>query len=574
MNNMKIGTRLGFGFGSIILLLIIIAFVSIHRLKSGNEKTEEIVKDRYAKIMLAVQIKGNVDTEARNLRNALLATTPEERKRFIDLAVEAAKKNAEILPHLEQVINTPRGKELFDAMADARSKYRVAAEQELKQIENGEKEKATEFLFKEVIPPQNALFGAIDKFYEFQAELMDRVATTALDQANSATILVIVLSAIAAVLASAIGIFIARSITRPLNEAVKVAQTVAAGDLTSNIEVTSTDETGQLLQALKEMNNALQDIVGQVRSGTDTIATASSQIAVGNMDLSTRTEQQASSLEETASSMEEITSVVQQNADNARQANSLAKTASEVASKGGSVVSEVVGTMSSISESAKKIVDIISVIDGIAFQTNILASNAAVEAARAGEQGRGFAVVASEVRSLAQRSAAAAKEIKVLIDDSVEKVDTGSKLVSQAGSTMQDVVSSVKRVTDIVSEISAASHNQSSGIEQVNHAVSQMDETTQKNAALVEEAAAAAKSLQDQAGALSEIVSVFKLDNTQLNTASLARTPPRKSTLPTIKAGPPAKLAVRAPAAAALAAAPPRQIKQPAADDAGSWEQF
>ncbi|MFZ6846980.1 methyl-accepting chemotaxis protein [Undibacterium sp. RuRC25W] len=523
MNNIKIGTRLGFGFGSIILLLIIIAFVSIHRLKSGNEKTEEIVKDRYAKIMLAVQIKGNVDTEARNLRNALLATTPEERKRFIDLAVEAAKKNAEILPHLEQVINTPRGKELFDAMADARSKYRVAAEQELKQIENGEKEKATEFLFKEVIPPQNALFGAIDKFYEFQAELMDRVATTALDQANSATILVIVLSAIAAVLASAIGIFIARSITRPLNEAVKVAQTVAAGDLTSNIEVTSTDETGQLLQALKEMNNALQDIVGQVRSGTDTIATASSQIAVGNMDLSTRTEQQASSLEETASSMEEITSVVQQNADNARQANSLAKTASEVASKGGSVVSEVVGTMSSISESAKKIVDIISVIDGIAFQTNILALNAAVEAARAGEQGRGFAVVASEVRNLAQRSASAAKEIKTLIGDSVEKVEAGSKLVDLAGTTMTEVVDSVRRVTDVISEISAAGQEQSTGIEQINIAITEMDNLTQQNAALVEEAAAAAGSLQDQAENLAQLVSVFKIHGASSSSVKLNR---------------------------------------------------
>lgn len=523
MNNMKIGTRLGFGFGSIILLLIIIAFVSIHRLKSGNEKTEEIVKDRYAKIMLVVQIKGNVNTEARNLRNALLATTPEERKHFIDLAVEAAKKNAEILPHLEQVINTPRGKELFNAMADARSKYRVAADQELKQIENGEKEKATEFLFKEVIPPQNALFGAIDKFHEFQTERMDGAATTALDEANSATILVIVLSAIAAVLASAIGIFIARSITRPLNEAVKVAQTVAAGDLTSNIEVTSTDETGQLLQALKEMNNALQDIVGQVRSGADTIATASSQIAVGNMDLSTRTEQQASSLEETASSMEEITSTVQQNADNARQANSLAKTASEVASKGGSVVSEVVGTMSSISESAKKIVDIISVIDGIAFQTNILALNAAVEAARAGEQGRGFAVVASEVRNLAQRSASAAKEIKTLIGDSVEKVEAGSKLVDLAGTTMTEVVDSVRRVTDVISEISAAGQEQSTGIEQINIAITEMDNLTQQNAALVEEAAAAAGSLQDQAKNLAQLVSVFKIHGASSSSAKLNR---------------------------------------------------
>jgi methyl-accepting chemotaxis protein len=265
------------------------------------------------------------------------------------------------------------------------------------------------------------------------------------------------------------------------------------------------------------MSGSLVKIVGEVRTGTDTIATASGQIASGNLDLSSRTEQQASALEETASSMEELTGTVKQNADNARQANGLAVLASEVAVKGGTVVSQVVGTMSSINDSAKKIVDIIGVIDGIAFQTNILALNAAVEAARAGEQGRGFAVVASEVRSLAQRSAAAAKEIKTLIDDSVEKVDTGSKLVAQAGATMDEVVASVKRVTDIVGEISAASQEQSTGIEQVNQAITQMDDVTQQNAALVEEAAAASQSLQDQAANLAHVVSVFKLvENNQL----------------------------------------------------------
>jgi methyl-accepting chemotaxis protein len=315
-----------------------------------------------------------------------------------------------------------------------------------------------------------------------------------------------------------IGVWLVRSIVGPLNYAIGIAESVAAGDLTKQVDVETTNETGKLLQALKEMNDSLVRIVGKVRFGTDTIATASSQIATGNLDLSSRTEEQASSLEETASSMEELTGTVKQNADNARQANQLAQSASEVAVRGGTVVSQVVDTMGSINESAKKIVDIIGVIDGIAFQTNILALNAAVEAARAGEQGRGFAVVAAEVRNLAQRSASAAKEIKTLIDDSVEKVDTGSKLVDQAGSTMDEIVESVKRVTDIMSEITSASQEQTSGIEQINQAVTQMDNVTQQNAALVEEAAAAAGSLQEQAANLAEVVSVFKLSGAQMAT--------------------------------------------------------
>ncbi len=346
---------------------------------------------------------------------------------------------------------------------------------------------------------------------------------------------------------------ITRSITGPLNDAVRIAETVAAGDLTSQIDVTRQDETGQLLLALKHMNTSLVLIVSEVRMGTDTIATASGQIAAGNLDLSARTEQQASSLEETASSMEELTSTVRQNADNARQANSLASSASSAASEGGAVMTAVVKTMSEINDSAKKIVDIISVIDGIAFQTNILALNAAVEAARAGEQGRGFAVVASEVRNLAQRSAAAAKEIKTLISDSVERVDAGSKLVDHAGATMTTVVSSVQRVTDIISEITVASEEQSSGIAQINQAILQMDGATQQNAALVEEAAAAATALQDQADTLARVVSVFKV----------------------------AGHAARAPAARPASPAPPRPAAAPAKrlikaskENSEEWETF
>jgi len=315
-----------------------------------------------------------------------------------------------------------------------------------------------------------------------------------------------------------------RSIERSLGGepeyAADVARQIASGDLTSVVETTA-DDKSSLLFAMKAMRDSLAHVVGQVRSGTDTIATASGQIAAGNMDLSSRTEQQASALEETAASMEQLTSTVKQNADNAHQANTLALSASQVAEKGGAVVAQVVDTMASINDSSRKIVDIIGVIDGIAFQTNILALNAAVEAARAGEQGRGFAVVATEVRNLAQRSASAAKEIKTLIGDSVEKVDQGAKLVDQAGATMEEIVASIRRVTDIMGDISAASREQTVGIEQVNQAIGQMDQVTQQNAALVEEAAAAAASLQDQAGELLQVVGVFQLDG--LHAASAQR---------------------------------------------------
>ncbi|TSK04969.1 MAG: HAMP domain-containing protein [Geobacter sp.] len=313
--------------------------------------------------------------------------------------------------------------------------------------------------------------------------------------------------------------FVARRIKEALDQAIGASRRIASGDLTAHIVVDSNDETGELLASLKEMNEGLAHIVGDVRNGAESIATATEEIAAGNADLSQRTEEQASALEETASSMEELTSTVKQNADNAQAANQLAINASGVAVKGGEVINRVVRTMESITDSSKKISDIIGVIDGIAFQTNILALNAAVEAARAGEQGRGFAVVAAEVRSLAQRSAAAAKEIKSLIEDSVSKVQDGSRLVEEAGRTTQDIVTSIKRVTDIMAEISAASIEQSSGIEQVNTAITQMDDVTQQNAALVEEAAAAAESLEEQAQQLVSVVARFTLEQAQKQAA-------------------------------------------------------
>ena len=323
-------------------------------------------------------------------------------------------------------------------------------------------------------------------------------------------------------LAGAIGVVLVRGIVGPLEQAVRIAGAVADGDLTRDIDVQGRDETGRLMQALNDMNEGLAAIVGRVRGGTDTIATASGQIAAGNQDLSARTEQQAASLEETAASMEELTSTVKQNADNARQANGLAQSASAVANQGGQVVAKVVDTMAAIDASAARIGDITGVIDGIAFQTNILALNAAVEAARAGEQGRGFAVVAGEVRNLAQRSAAAAREIKTLVEDSMRTVSEGSALVEQAGATMEEIVRSVGRVADIMAEIMAASQEQATGIEQVNQAIIQMDHATQQNAALVEQASAAAQALREEADSLAQAVGAFRLRTQGLKGAAAA----------------------------------------------------
>ncbi|MBI5910502.1 MAG: MCP four helix bundle domain-containing protein [Betaproteobacteria bacterium] len=367
-------------------------------------------------------------------------------------------------------------------------------------------------------------FQALLKDFNQLVQVETRLAQDSYDSAAGAFDKVVL--ALLAILLLALGVsgamtyFMSRMIVRPLKHAIAMAGRIAGGDLSSDIKVAGRDEAAELLQALKDMNESLVKIVGEVRSGTEAIGSGAKQIASGNADLSQRTEEQASSLEETASSMEELTSTVKQNAENAKQANQLAAGASEIAVKGGTVVGQVVTTMSSINESSKKIVDIISVIDGIAFQTNILALNAAVEAARAGEQGRGFAVVASEVRNLAQRSAAAAKEIKALIGDSVDKVGAGTKLVDEAGKTMQEIVTSVKRVTDIMSEITAASQEQSAGIEQVNQAITQMDEVTQQNAALVEEAAAAAESMQEQAQNLEAAVAVFNVGKAEAAAAT------------------------------------------------------
>ena len=487
--------------------------------------------------------------------------------------IEAGRKLYEPLPQTpEEAVLWKRFLEEWAAWKGDDDKVRAILRQ-LADNRDEPRQKELFVAFYQQYLDSRSLFGKAEATLNEIIKLNNGVADASVKDGGAAVIRSESLMLILGLLASALGMgcaaYITRAITQPINAAVKVAQTVASGDLTSHIEVHTTEETGQLLQALKDMNSSLVNIVAQVRSGTETIATASTEIASGNLDLSSRTEEQASSLEETASSMEELTATVRQNADNAQQANQLALSASGVAVKGGEVVGKVVETMDAINDSSRKIVDIISVIDGIAFQTNILALNAAVEAARAGEQGRGFAVVASEVRNLAQRSAAAAKEIKTLIGDSVEAVDAGSKLVAEAGNTMAEIVASVQRVTDIMAEISLATQEQSSGIDQINQAIGQMDQVTQQNAALVEEAAAAAESLQEQSGQLAGVVSVFKLDGALAPVAQAKAAAPRRvvASVAPKRPAPPRPTAGRP----ALHAVPSQRQSAPRDDE---WEVF
>jgi methyl-accepting chemotaxis protein len=516
--NFKIGVRLGTGYAAILLMLVAILGVGLNSMANVQARLDSIVNENHHKIDLSRSMVDQFRDIATFITNIAYlsddAAMEEERKKM----QVARKKYADLREQLNQTDLTEKEKSLIAELTQITSKSANNQVIELRvQQKNTE---AIELLTTQAVPSVRRAISFMDEIVKYEMEQAAKAVEAAQAEYARARFVMFVVGGLAVLLGSVMAWLITRSITGPIGEAVKVAETVAQGDLNSHIEVTSRDETGRLLQALKDMNGSLVRIVSEVRNGTDAIGTASGEIASGNMDLSSRTEQQAGSLEETASSMEELTSTVRQNADNARQANQMALTASEIAARGGQVVSEVVDTMASINASSSKIVDIISVIDGIAFQTNILALNAAVEAARAGEQGRGFAVVASEVRSLAQRSAAAAKEIKGLIDDSVNKVDAGSKLVNQAGNTMKEVVDSVKRVSAIMAEIAAASQEQSAGIEQVNQAITQMDQVTQQNAALVEEAAAAAGSLQEQSGKLAQVVSVFKLDGVQVTVAS------------------------------------------------------
>ncbi len=569
MKNLNIGTRLALGFAVVLSLLVALSAIAIWRMQAASVATDNLINEKVRNERLMDEWAQVIHVNAARTTGAWLAVDPADQKSIEDQMKKSSARATEVQDKLVELLQEPVAKGQLAQVLSARAAYTTARSSVFKGKAAGELEAAKEIYSKDMVGKREAYLDALGKLSQSQRKALDETATVISAQYASGRNLLLAVCAAAIAIGAGFAFAITRSITGPIQEAVRVAETVSAGDLTSNIVVDSTDETGQLMAALKAMNDSLVGIVGQVRSGTDTISTASSEIASGNMDLSSRTEEQASSLEETASSMEELTSTVKFNAENARQANQLAIAASQVASKGGSVVSEVVATMGSINDSSRKIVDIISVIDGIAFQTNILALNAAVEAARAGEQGRGFAVVASEVRNLAQRSAAAAKEIKTLIGDSVEKVDTGSRLVDQAGKTMAEVVASISRVTKIMNEITTASDEQRDGIEQVNQAITQMDAVTQQNAALVEEAAAAAASMQEQSARLSQVVGVFKLN--QVLAAPVSRIAARQASLAkAAKEAPPVlRHVVRTPAQPAPAAR--RSI---AADAKDEWEEF
>ena len=521
LRNVSIGVRLGLGFAVILLFSLVITGISVWRLHDVATATRTMMEQPLAKERYISDWYSKIDSGIRRTTAIVRSADTSLGPYFAEEAKQSSVVSGELQKKIEALISGPQETELFRQVSEMRKVYLDAREQVSKLKAAGQTEEAEKAFQAVFVPGSTKYQKVIMNMLEHQRASIDATAREIDAVAKTSRNLLLALAALALAFGVVCAWVLTMGIVRPLRTAVDIARKVADGDLTAQIDASAKDETGQLLLALKDMNTSLLNIVGEVRSGTDSIATSSTQIAAGNQDLSSRTEEQAGSLEETASSMEELTSTVKQNADNARQANQLAASAAQVAVKGGAVVAQVVGTMQSINTSSNKIVDIISVIDGIAFQTNILALNAAVEAARAGEQGRGFAVVASEVRNLAQRSASAAKEIKTLIGASVEQVNAGSMLVAQAGSTMNDIVDSVQRVSDIITEITAASSEQSVGIDEINRAIGQMDAVTQQNAALVEESAAAAESMQHQAHNLAQVVSVFKLNGQQASVSGL-----------------------------------------------------
>ncbi|MDC8445327.1 MAG: methyl-accepting chemotaxis protein [Nitrosomonas sp.] len=572
-DNMTIKSRLMLVIGMLSVLLVGIGGLGLYGINQSNAGLKTVYEDRTVVLADLSQV---IDQMQIVRMNAVMAA-------YLN-SIEAARQRAAMTAENDARINTIWQKFMTTYLVSEEEKlantfarqwplYQESRDRTISLAMAGNFEESIANTISDAREKFDAAHATMLSLIELQGGVAAQEYAEAQSNFNTVFMITSVAVAVGVILAVVIGMMLVRAIVGPINEAVSIADAVASGDLTSRIDVTSNNETGHLMHALKQMNDNLVDLVGKVRTSTDSIYTASSEIAAGNSDLSQRTEEQASSLEETASSMEELTSTVRQNADNARQANQLASGASEVAVRGGAVVGQVVQTMSAINDSSKKIVDIISVIDGIAFQTNILALNAAVEAARAGEQGRGFAVVATEVRTLAQRSAAAAKEIKELIGDSVSKVEDGTRLVDEAGATMNEIVNSVKRVTDIMAEISAASQEQSSGIEQVNQAVTQMDEVTQQNAALVEEAAAAAESMQEQAHALSQAVAVFKLSG-----GMMTETPVKRSNRPAAVAKLPDRgLATRRASqknAARVVPVESRPKKVAAGGSDESWEEF
>lgn len=509
--HLGIGQRLALGFGLLLLMLGMAALIAATQFKRISQNNEQIINVEWRKSEAAAFVDATTRANARHTM-ALLLTDDPERRAQLNLSINENKKRIDdAMQTLETLIYLPEAKAMMQEIKTRRIAF-VASFNRVRQLQaDGQQEQAIQTMNQETLPAIDALQAPISALTALQSRLVSERSQATQEAVDTSLLLILSLTGVALVVGTITAYRITRSIQRPIAQAVALAQQVAQGDLTGHVDIQSQDEMGRLLTALQAMNNSLVHIVDNVRQGSETISTATSQIAMGNLDLSQRTEEQASSLQQVAASLEQLTATVQHNLDNGRHANQVASTAADVATRGGQVVTEVVHTMEAISASSNQIADIIGVIDGIAFQTNLLALNAAVEAARAGEQGRGFAVVANEVRSLAGRSAEAAKEIKKLIESSAGDVQQGCRLVEQAGRTMQDVVTNVNEVAHIMADLAHASEEQSMGIGQINQAMGQMDQVTQGNAALVEEAAAAAQSLQSQSHALVQTVDVFKL---------------------------------------------------------------
>ncbi|CAN5789607.1 methyl-accepting chemotaxis protein [soil metagenome] len=565
LSHLKIGTRLALGFGLVLLFATGLLVMGLFRMSQLQNSTDYIFNNKVASLNAATEMREQGRSLSLVLRKMTAPTDVAESEREIKKLTQTLDvySKSEILA--KKLIDGSLGQGTLSKAIEQKQAVLVVANKIKLLVAEGNYFDAASLLQTEFTAPHEKWMMALTELAQQQHEAMKVTYNESLQNYKGAMTGMVVIGILILGLGAFAAWVITRTISGPIKNASIAADYIAGGDLTHDISVDARDEVGALLQSLKKMQDNLLNTVSKIKQGTETIAVASREIASGNADLSSRTESQASSLEQTASSMEELTSTVKQNADNARQANQLVVSATGVAVRGGAVVGQVVATMGSIKESSRKIVDIISVIDGIAFQTNILALNAAVEAARAGEQGRGFAVVAAEVRNLAQRSANAAKEIKTLIGDSVDKVDQGSKLVDEAGKTMDEIVNSVQHVADIMSEITSASQEQSAGIAQVNLAITQMDEMTQQNAALVEQAAAAAESMEEQALTLAQTVNIFKISINNSNNSSVGIKKVSSGFRTSAKAG-----FVKLPSTSVVQST----INKAPVDQSGDWSEF